>query len=198
MQTPHLFQLKSVVRKGYKAKPPIGSDYLLPQALRKIGGGFTIIEILAAVFVLTVGMIGVLTVIQQTMAYGEILNERLIAIYLVQEGIEIVRNIRDGNWLEPASSWDADLTAGDWEGDWTMTDSLDSYQDRNLKIDNGFYKYSLSGTSTPFRRKITISDKLNLDGQPGDDQMKVTVTVSWQARGATSSISAQEELYNWR
>lgn len=155
--------------------------------------GFTIIEILAAIFVLTVGMIGVLTVIQQTMAYGEILNERLTAIYLVQEGIEIVRNIRDGNWLEPASSWDANLTAGDWEGDYTMTDSLILWMGdgRNLKIDGGFYKYSDNGTTTSFKRRITIE-------KPEADQLKATVTVNWEARGATSSISAQEELYNWR
>jgi hypothetical protein len=65
----------------------------------------------------------------------------------------------------------------------------DNYDGAFLLIDGGFYNYT-SGTSTPFRRKITISDKT-------DDQMKVTVTVSWEAKGE-HQISVQEILYNWR
>ncbi|MBU4299046.1 prepilin-type N-terminal cleavage/methylation domain-containing protein [Patescibacteria group bacterium] len=164
--------------------------------MKKNLGGFTIIEVLAAIFVLTVGMIGVLTVIQQTMAQIETLNERLIAIYFAQEGIEIVRNIRDGNWLAE-TTWDNNLGVGNWEADYLAQD-LSSWVEPGsyLRIDGGFYNYS-SGTSTSFKREIIISDKLNLDGIAGDDQMKVTVTVYWEAKGE-HQISAQEFLYNWR
>lgn len=115
--------------------------------LKKNLGGFTIIEVLAAIFVLTVGMIGVLTVIQQTMAQIETLNERLIAIYFAQEGIEIVRNIRDGNWLAE-TTWDNNLGVGNWEADYLAQD-LSSWVEPGsyLRIDGGFYNYS-SGTST--------------------------------------------------
>ncbi len=157
--------------------------------------GFTIIEILTAIFVLTVGIIGVLTVIQQTMAQTETLNERLTAIYLAQEGIEIVRNIRDGNWLEGVA-WDTDLNPGNWEADYQTQALTDTYDGDFLLIDGGLYNYS-SGTSTSFRREIIVSDKQDLDGDAFYDQMKVTVIVRWEAKGE-HQISVEEFLYNWR
>ena len=153
--------------------------------------GFTIIEMLVVIFFLSVGMVGVLIAIQQTMAGTEVSSQRLTAIYLCQEGIEIVRNIRDGNWLEqidnPALPWDDGLNTGDYEGDYTMAQSLASWAGRNLKIDAGFYKYSDTGTSTPFQRKISIS-------KSDQNQMKVSVTVYWD----THEITVEEHLYNWR
>lgn len=156
--------------------------------------GFTIVEMLVTIFFISVGITGVLIAIQQTMAYIDVLSLRLTAIYLAQEGIEIVRDIRDGNWLELVA-WDTDLGEEDYEADYTMTDSLESWSDRYLRINGGFYNYS-SGTITPFKRKITI-DKLDLDGDTFPDQMKVTVIVEWEAKGE-HQISAEEILYNWR
>lgn len=163
--------------------------------------GFTIIEMLVTIFFLSVGVTGVLVAIQQVAAYVDNSFYNLTAVYLAQEGIEIVRNIRDGNWLE-GNSWDDGLAAGDWEADYAMSQGADlvSWSDpgRDLKIDGGFYKYSISpsATSTPFKRKITIS-KTNLDGVPGYDQMKVKVKVTWEAKGQ-HEILAEEYLYNWR
>jgi type II secretory pathway pseudopilin PulG len=151
-------------------------------------GGFTIIEILAVIFFLSVAMVGALIAIQQTMAWTETSFQRLTAIYLAQEGIEIVRNIRDTNWLKN-NVWDQGLSEGDWETDYQSQTLDDNYDGAFLLIDGGFYNYT-SGTSTPFKRKVTISDKTA-------DQMKVTVTVSWEAKGE-HQISAQEILYNWR
>lgn len=158
---------------------------------------------LVTIFFLSVGIIGVLIAVQQATAYVDNSFYRLTAIYLAQEGIETVRNIRDGNWLKgtecaPGEIWDCGLGIGDFEADYDDT-SLSPWADRNLKIDGDFYGYSGAGTQTTFKRKITISDKQNLDGDPLNtaDQMKVTVTVSWESKGQ-HSVSAEEYLYNWR
>lgn len=161
--------------------------------------GFTIIESLVTIFFVSVGIIGTLTAIQQTMVYVEISSSQLTAIYLAQEGIEIVKNIRDGNWLEnryTATSWDQGVDAGDREADYQITQTLTNYTGQFLLLDGGFYNYS-SGNPSPFKRKITISDKQDLDGDTFPDQMKVAVTVIWEAKGS-HEISVQEFLYNWR
>jgi hypothetical protein len=56
---------------------------------------------------------------------------------------------------------------------------------------SGFYGYS-SGTSTPFKRKISIS-------YPEANKMEVTVKVYWQKKGAgeIEEFSITEHLYNW-
>lgn len=70
---------------------------------------FTLIEVLIAIFLITAGMTGAFNLIQRTAVFSSISSSRLEAAYLAQEGIELVRNIRDSNWLA-GSPWDQGLT----------------------------------------------------------------------------------------
>lgn len=178
--------------------------------------GFTLIETIAAIFIITVGVFGVSNLIQQVISFTAVSSSRLTATYLAQEGIEIVRNIRDTNWLQsrdPAknSPWNDGLADGIWEADYTTqtfdenfpvpTDfekcnTLDHYNCQPyggnfLKIDNGFYKYSSGGTPAPFKRKITVTNT-------GLDILEVSVSVSWEERGRNHEVSAKENIYNWK
>lgn len=172
--------------------------------------GFTLLEVIVAIFIITVGIIGVLSLVTYTISSAKVSSQKLVAAYLAQEGIEIVRNIRDGNWLFK-TTWDTALGKGDWEGDYqdilSLTNKCSStpfnceYDDLQfLKIDGGFYKYSASGTKTPFKRRITIFDKTDLSSPPDRiiDMLKVSVTVFWEEKGKTYEVEAQENLYNWK
>ena len=165
--------------------------------------GFTLLEVLVAIFVITVGLIGVMTVLQMTMFLTSISSSRLTAAYLAQEGIEIVRNVRDTNWLEAravANDWDEGLTnclngcIADYNhsyGPDLIDPNLPPFPDQFLDIDgNGFYSYS-PGTPTKFQRKIIIQ-------KTGPDRLDVRVQVMWSEKGKSYTFSAQENLYNWR
>jgi len=164
--------------------------------------GFTMIEMITAIFIVTVGILGIFGLINQTISQISTSSSRLTAFYLAQEGIEVVRNIRDSNWLEarenPNILWDEGIPAGSWEADYTTQNLSQPYAENYLNISNGFYSYS-SGTQTRFKRKITIFDKTNLDGDPEGvfDLLKVLVEVSWEERGRTHQVTAQENLYRW-
>lgn len=157
--------------------------------------GFTIIEVLTAIFVITVGVGGAVILINQTISSIKTTSSKLVASYLAQEGIEIVKNIRDSNFLKiqktGSGNWTDGLTgcALGCEGDFASTTTLSSYLDRKLKIDGGFYKYSDSGTETPFKRKITITQN--------GDILEVLVETSWQERGRSYNVITQENLYKW-
>jgi prepilin-type N-terminal cleavage/methylation domain-containing protein len=177
--------------------------------------GFTLLEAIVAISVISIGVVGVMNIVPQLFSAISINSSRLTAAYLAQEGIEIVRNIRDTNWLQArdptkSSPWDDGLVCAsppcEWQGDYTtvtFTDTEDfekctdsgynchPYDDARLKIDGGFYRYSSSGTETPFRRKITIEPE-------GSDILKITVEVSWEERGRSHSFSVQENLYKWQ
>lgn len=73
--------------------------------------GFTLIEVLVAIAILIVGVIGTYQVIQNITFSSKINSSKLVATYLVQEGIEMVRNKRDSNWIS-GSVWDASLPSG--------------------------------------------------------------------------------------
>jgi len=106
-----------------------------------------------------------------------------------------VRNIRDTNWLEDASTkWFDGLLHGgpvtDCGVEYNGNSCIPANADKPLNIDtNGFYGYPI-GTPTLFKRKIHIvmSDASTI---------QVTVTVSWKERGREQKFVAREDLKNW-
>jgi len=162
--------------------------------------GFTLIECLVAIFLITLGVGGAMSVVNQTTAFTQVASSRLVAAYLAQEGIEIVRNIRDTNSLKihkgiTGIDWDTGLIDcdGGCEADYNdpaLIISADSY----LKIDGGFFNYD-SGQNTTFKRKIII--QLESESYYEVDILKVRVLVSWEERGRTHQVIAQENLYPW-
>lgn len=131
---------------------------------------FTLIEIIVAIFLITIGAGGAFAVIQRTTAFTSITSSRLAAVYLAQEGIEISRNIRDTNWLKqrtnPGTLWDGGLSSSDWE------------------------VINMNGEPTKFQRRVIIT--------PGTNMLEVLVEVRWSERERTHQVAAQENLYNWR
>jgi len=151
--------------------------------------GFTLLEVILAIFVIMVGIAGTLGIIQQGISYTQLSSSRLAANYLAQEGIEIVRNIRDANWLK-MSTWSDGIPSGDWEADYKTQNLTRSYAGTPLNIDsNGFYSY-FSGSPTKFKRKITVAKDTDI--------LKISVQVEWQERGRNNQVTVQENLYNWR
>jgi len=76
--------------------------------------GFTILEVLITMLVITIGGLATYAMVQQIIFSTFSSSYRLTAAYLAKEGIETVRNTRDTNWIE-AENWDNGLTSTDWE-----------------------------------------------------------------------------------
>lgn len=151
--------------------------------------GFTLLEVLISLVIVVVGVVGVFALVQQTISFLPISEQRLSASYLVQEGIEIVRNLRDANIVN-GEVWNSGLTGCDLgcEADYAGT-SLTAWADRYLLDNNSFYNYS-SGSQTLYKRKIIID-------AGAVDVLKITVEVSWQEKLRSHSITAREDIYNW-
>jgi len=99
----------------------------------KNSGGFTLLEVIMAIFVLSLSAFGSFYLIQSTVISTSLNKQKLTAYYLAQESLEVVRNIRDNNWLKQRTdkdlAWDNGLT-----GD-CMTPRIspcDSYGDTNF------------------------------------------------------------------
>lgn len=157
--------------------------------------GFTILEVIAAIFVLLIGVLSAYSVTSQLISSTHLAANRLTAAYLAKEGVEIVRNIRDTNWVEPAPSWNDDLGTGNYETDYNdsgLTSCLPcEYNNlRFLRFDTNFFNYE-NGDNTNFKRKINITPD-------GFDKLDVTVEVWWKEKGVIKGpITVKENLYNW-
>ena len=139
---------------------------------------------MATIFIISIGILGAYAVSSRIIAYINLSLSQLTASYLAQEGIELVRNIRDTNWLE-RSSWDDGLGNGEWEIAYNEN-ALSSFTGRKINL--------YDGTQTKFIRKITINSAASPQGYP---ILKISVLVQWKDKGKDYSVTAQENLYNW-
>ena len=132
---------------------------------------------------------------------------KLTASYLAQEGIEIIRNMRDNNWVKnPGVNWMDGIIIGtnncavgcDFEVDYRtgtagQVVSLRPYgtEGNYLNIDSsGMYLYDTNYPDTIFKRKITITEE-------SQQTIKVSSEVFWNYRGKDFSVKIEEYLYDW-
>ncbi len=156
----------------------------------KFSKGFNIVEVIVAVSILSVSLVGIYVAFTRTISYFPYVRSRFEASYLAQEGAEIVRNVRDSNWIK-GNSFKNDLTHC-WVGcqiDYTM-EKPEEYNDEFLKIDNdGLYNHE-EGSDSIYKRKIIIEES-------EENFLVVEVTVSWELRGRSHEITIENHLYNW-
>jgi len=153
--------------------------------------GFTLLETIVAAGVIVVGLVSSLTLINNSLVLSFSFQDRLIAANLAAEGIEVVRNIRDNNWLQ-SLSWDNGLSNGNYNVSYSSL-SLIPYSDVPLRLNfsNGIYDYSSGSDQTIFKRIISIT---NLSAY----EMRVVSTVNWQRRNRSYSITVEDHLFNWK
>jgi len=154
--------------------------------------GFTLIEVLVSLVIITVAMGPVIILATSAVNVTSRIEHNLIASNLAQEGIEVIRNIRDTNWANNRS-FDNNLPVGTWRVQWdTIGGGLMAVTPNPvLKKNNGLYNYVI-GTDTVFRRTVTIS-------KPNSGELVLVSSVTWLERGNINrTISAESHLFNWK
>lgn len=168
--------------------------------------GQLLVEMLVALGILTVGFLGVTTLLSRALGLNRVVADNYTATYLAMEGIEITKNILDANVLKASTAgWNDGFRDGKFEVDFesrsiTKYDLVgtDSVQPLTFDSETHVYGYGQTGTTiaTPFRRTITI--KL---GQGSMEQQEVTVNsqVDWTTRGGgTFSVNLEDHFFHWR
>lgn len=168
--------------------------------------GFTLVEVLVTLSILIVGIISGFILVTKALYDVTIIQDRLTASFLAQEGLEFVRQIRDTNYLKTlggtSTDWDDNLKT---DGDYlisanintkTVTLPLPPWQDKSLYYhsSSGVYNYDNSGDATPtvFKRKISIKHL-------STDEIQVQAIMDWQSKNIkfTQGIIVEDHLFNW-
>ena len=181
--------------------------------------GFSILEASVVMGVVSIGLLGVFSLVLQNIQVQKVNKNMLVASMLAQEGLELVRNIRDDNWIaSPQVAWDSNIAGwnnNDFTVDYTMVmaevDDTNAAGDiveeagAKLYLVNGgnFYTHDADGganEATAFSRLITA---IAVDASwPADgvcDYYKVKSHVQWKGnKGALKDYIAETHLYNWR
>ena len=152
--------------------------------------GFTFLEVIVAIYVIIVGFTGAMSLLTFVVGSASVSYNRLIAAHLAQEGLEVVRNIRDSNW----DAWFSSYANGDYrvQYDTNDIDLLPIYNNPPLKFrdDAPFYQYG-QGPDSIFKRKITLNRISAVEAQ-------VIAQVTWTDKGRNYSLRVDSRLWNWR
>lgn len=163
--------------------------------------GFSLLETIVALSILVTGIGGAVGLVAQSLSTVSAIKDIIVAANLAQEGIEVVRNLRDENWLNDLD-WrgSGGGIALNSDGDYRVQyDSLALISYANVPLQRnafGYHGYNgeggfTGGSDTPFKRKISISTVTSTE-------MKVTSTVEWKARGNDKSLVIEDRLFNWK
>lgn len=188
-----------------------GSGFTHQNFSRKNLGGFTLLETMVAIAILLVAVVTPISLIGDSLSNLYYARDQMIAVNLAQEGIEMVRQVRDSEKLGGgAGAFTSALTPGDYVVDpysFFSTSgvsgikagliSCPSCSDSNkvVALDSvrGLYRQNFpGGTATQFRRVVNISSS-----GLGSDERKVTATVTWRTGNKTGTIAVEEYLFDW-
>jgi len=158
--------------------------------------GFTLVEVVVILFVMSMGLIGVLSLITQNIQSQSYNKSNLMAYQLAQEGVELIRKVRDSNWRD-GLSYDDKLAAGEYFMSYNdaAPQAHDPAHPEELVLRqeaSNFYTHNpVAPKVTPFSRLITITA---VDA----NSFRVVVTISWAEFGRNYVYNLETALYNWR
>ncbi|MFA5392105.1 MAG: type II secretion system protein [Candidatus Paceibacterota bacterium] len=172
--------------------------------LRRNSKAFTLVEALVALSILIVGIISGFILVAKALYGVTIIQDRLTASFLAQEGLELVRQIRDTNYLKTlggtSTDWNSSLkTNGEYLifadiDTGTVNLPLPSWQDKSLYYHaaSGLYNYDDTGDaiSTVFKRKIVITNI-----RP--DEIRIQTIMNWKSKNISFNFTVEDHLFNW-
>jgi hypothetical protein len=156
---------------------------------------------MVAVAILTVGFLGIVSLLSRALALNRVVADNYVGTYLAAEGVEVTRNIIDGNILQ-GLTWNtgngvSNCAGGGGAGGCELDQgslTLVAYTGQPLSFDPNtkLYGYGGGGMPTSFRRRVVIT----LIGQ---NELQVESSVAWTTRGGgTSEVHLEDHFYNWR
>ncbi len=135
--------------------------------------GFTLIELLISITVFLIGIMAAFSLSLYNLNTSKDNANRVIAADLAREGIEIVRNIRDSNWLALEADVDSDPST-------PLTIELYAW-DHGLDLANFLVQYD-NNSIMPF-----TNAPANIEAAIADDESKLYLFGDFYKHGGNSS-----------
>ncbi|MEK7566807.1 MAG: prepilin-type N-terminal cleavage/methylation domain-containing protein [Patescibacteria group bacterium] len=154
--------------------------------------GFTLLETLVAVSILSLALAGILSLSAIGIHSSSNSANQIKAFFLASEAVEYVRNKRDNNILA-GSGWLSGLSGCE------AGCSIDAFNDTisvcagvcpKIKFNSAtnLYGYT-SGTDSIFTRKLTITQSVAYE-------IKLSSEISWQQGGISRNFVLEERLFD--
>lgn len=188
--------------------------------------GQSLVELIVAIAIIQVGVLSVWSLFFNNFNTERELELRIIGANLSREAVELVKNLRDSNWLKIDRGgdylWDDGLKSGSYTVSYDEEDLKEMNNDNDGQLyqdSQGFYTTSFDGTKTsPFKRIVILkpvccrddNDDLTCDDtdyiiKEKEDSacdlkigLDVIAKTTWIQGGKERSSIVEDIIYNWR
>lgn len=168
---------------------------------KKEHAGFTLLEMLFAVVIFSFALVSLMLIAGKGVIATSTAKDQLVAQYLAEEGAEVVRNIRDTNfingddWLAGIECTKSDPCDVSYGGEISLIPVGSSGQPLYSNEDTGYYAgdETVSG-SQKFSRSIYLEQPPN----SSDNNQKITIVISWQQRSLQRTFEFRTFISNWQ
>jgi len=162
---------------------------------------------MVAITIAMVGLLGIFSLLSNSLGLTRVVSDRYIATNLAAEGIEVVKNVIDRNVLT-GEAFNANMQNGVYAIDFNdeslpapldpiparCTEAIEAGSTLTFDPTTNLYRYGGVET-TRFKRGICITNAPN----GNSDEMKVESVVLWTTRGGGEfEITLEDYFYNWR
>lgn len=188
--------------------------------------GQGLVELIVAIAVIEVGLFSVWSLFLINFNTEREAELRIVGVNLAREGIEVVKNIRDSNWLKRSLNqpinksiwtWDQGLDSGSYSINFDSL-TLEDVKFKKVFInEDGFFTNLESASPSPFSRVIHIKDICCNDAEGDlkcDDVnfflsdgesvcglrvgLNVVSEVTWVMSGKNRQAIIEDNLYDWQ
>ncbi|GAH02631.1 unnamed protein product [marine sediment metagenome] len=170
-----------------KNKKPI-AHYSLPIT----NSGFGILEALIASGIIAIFAGGIVILGNMALRSVVINKHRLQAAYLAQEAVELVRNIRDSNWVDGDADTECDDGINDSGGN---SLKLGKDPDDNWELVSGFEIIPLNNVI--FTRKIRITKYIDSLDPLRKRTADIEVEILWEDYGKSKDVTINSIITDW-
>lgn len=163
--------------------------------------GFTIVEAIIAVFILSISISAMLGLTASSINSARYANNEISANYLLQEAIDSIRNSRDTIVFQQGGSWLLSFLGGYRNCFYSMspdgcnisTDSFNPASPTVCKVsdDTACSSVEIGGDVSKFKRQIKMVQK-------SPDEVEITVEVEYPYGTTTKTRSLKMNLLNWQ
>jgi type II secretory pathway pseudopilin PulG len=144
-----------------------------------------LIEVLVSLFVLSIGITAIAVLMVDNIKNLQTSKNQIVASQLAQEGIELVRNLKDNNSDSVINNMN---TAGSPYNNYRIDKDMSSVNSTNntgeqlLYLNGSFYTHT-TGSPTKFFRRIDFIVSGSALPAPSSRQIKATCYVTWNNTG---------------
>lgn len=171
---------------------------------QKNKSAFSLLETIVVLFIVSIGLVSILSLTVDSVRAQNLNKNSLLAYHLAEEGLELIKNVRDTNFIQNTTSspiaWNRYIDGVSPNNKYRVDYAnfqpvlVSGISEAKLQLsagaNPGFYLHDGTSPDSMFSRMITVDSA-------GTASSTVSSLVEWVDQGQTYQVELKTIIYDW-